>query len=98
MLTLLEAQLMRLVCESAGLGLARHTSSVIAAATGAVAIGDLGVAAGVSSTHLAQRFEEVIGVTPACDCRATADGYNAHGSGRSHNSCKKPGNREHLPP
>jgi AraC-like DNA-binding protein len=64
MLTLLKDQLMRLVCETAGLGLVRHTSSVIAAATGAVAIGDLSVAAGVSSTHLAQRFKEVIGVTP----------------------------------
>ena len=64
MLTLLEDQLMRLVCETAGLGLVRHTSSVIAAATGAVAIGELSVAAGVSSTHLAQRFKEVIGVTP----------------------------------
>jgi AraC-like DNA-binding protein len=64
MLSLLEDQLMRLVCETAGLGLVRHTSSVIAAATGAVAIGDLSVAAGVSSTHLAQRFKEVVGVTP----------------------------------
>ncbi len=64
MLTLLEDQLMRLVCETAGLGLVRHTSSVIAAATGAVAIGELSVAAGVSSTHLAQRFTEVVGVTP----------------------------------
>jgi AraC-like DNA-binding protein len=64
MLTLLEDQLMRLVCETAGLGLVRHTSSVIAAATGAVAIGDLSVAAGVSSTHLAQRFKEIIGFTP----------------------------------
>jgi AraC-like DNA-binding protein len=64
MLTLLEDQLMRLVCETAGVGLVRHTSSVIAAATGAVAIADLSVAAGVSSTHLAQRFKEVIGVTP----------------------------------
>src|SRR5919107_1887900 len=64
MLTLLEDHLMRLVCETAGLGLVRHTSSVIAAATGAVAIGDLSVAAGVSSTHLVQRFKGVIGVTP----------------------------------
>ena len=64
MLTLLEDELMRRVYETAGLGLVRHTSSVIAAATGAVAIGDLSVAAGVSSTHLAQRFKEVIGVTP----------------------------------
>jgi methylphosphotriester-DNA--protein-cysteine methyltransferase len=29
-----------------------------------VAIGDLSVAAGVSGTHLAQRFKEVIGFTP----------------------------------
>lgn len=40
------------------------TSIVIAATSGAVAIGDLSVAAGVSSTHLAQRFKELIGVTP----------------------------------
>jgi AraC-like DNA-binding protein len=64
MLTLLEDQLMRRLSETAGLGLVRHTSGVIARATGAVAIGDLSVAAGVSSTHLAQRFKEVIGITP----------------------------------
>jgi AraC-like DNA-binding protein len=64
MLTLLEEELMRRLCETAGLGLVRHTSSVIAATSGAVAIGDLSVAAGVSSTHLAQRFKELIGVTP----------------------------------
>jgi hypothetical protein len=39
-------------------------SSVIAAARGAVAIGDLSVTAGVSSTHLAQQFKKLIGVTP----------------------------------
>ena len=43
---LLEDELMRRVGETAGLRLVRHTSSVIAAATGAVAIGDLSVAAG----------------------------------------------------
>ena len=64
MLTLLEAELMGRLCETAGLGLVRHTSSVIAATGGAVAIGDLTVAAGVSSTHLAQRYRELIGVTP----------------------------------
>ena len=64
MLTVLEDQLMRRVCETTGLGLVRYTSSVIAAATGAVAISDLSMAAGVSSTHLAQRFKEVIGFTP----------------------------------
>jgi AraC-like DNA-binding protein len=64
MLTLLEQELMRRLCETDGLGLVRHTSGVIAATNGAVAIGDLTVAAGVSSTHLAQRFKELIGVTP----------------------------------
>jgi AraC-like DNA-binding protein len=64
MLTLLEEELMRRLREIAGLGLVRHTSGVIAATSGAVAIGDLCVAAGVSSTHLAQRFKELIGVTP----------------------------------
>ncbi len=64
MLTLLEEELMRRLCETAGLGLVRHASSVIAATSGAVTIGDLSVAAGVSSAHLAQRFKELIGVTP----------------------------------
>ena len=64
MLTLLEEELMRRLCETAGLGLVRDTSRLIAAARGAVAIGDLSAAAGVSSTHLAQRFKELIGVTP----------------------------------
>src|ERR671916_461816 len=64
MLTLLEEELMRRRCETPGLGLVRHTSNVIAAASGAVAIADLSVAAGVSSTHLAQRFKGLIGVTP----------------------------------
>ena len=68
---------MRLVCETAGLGLVRHTSSVIAAATGAVAIGDLSVAAGVSSTHLAQRFKEVIGVTPKRFARTSLHRHRA---------------------
>ncbi|NUT33970.1 MAG: AraC family transcriptional regulator [Hamadaea sp.] len=64
MLTLLEEELMRRLCETAGLGLVRHTSRIIAAAGGAVAIGDLSAAAGVSSTHLAQRFKELVGITP----------------------------------
>jgi AraC-like DNA-binding protein len=64
MLTLLEDELMRRWCETTGLGLVRRTSSVIAATGGAVAIGDLRAAAGVSSTHLAQRFKELVGVTP----------------------------------
>jgi AraC-like DNA-binding protein len=64
MLALLEDELLRRMRETAGLGLVSHTSGVIAAATGAVAIGDLSDAAGVSGTHLAQRFKEVVGVTP----------------------------------
>ncbi|MEU5827877.1 AraC family transcriptional regulator [Micromonospora tulbaghiae] len=63
-LTLLEDELMRRLRETAGLSLVRHTSGVIAATSGAVAIGDLRTAAGVSSTHLAQRFKHLIGVTP----------------------------------
>ncbi|WP_328475033.1 helix-turn-helix domain-containing protein [Actinoplanes sp. NBC_00393] len=64
MLTLLEQELMRRLRETPGLGLVCHTSSVIAATSGAVAIGDLCVATGVSSTHLAQRFKQLVGVTP----------------------------------
>jgi AraC-like DNA-binding protein len=63
-LTLLEEELMRRLGDSAGLALVRHTSRVIAATNGAAAIGDLSVAAGVSSTHLTQRFKELVGVTP----------------------------------
>ncbi|MFI9818222.1 AraC family transcriptional regulator [Saccharothrix variisporea] len=64
MLTLLEEELLRRLGETTGLGLVRHTSSLIAATGGTVAIGDLSVAAGVSGTHLAQRFKELVGVTP----------------------------------
>ncbi|MFC8298643.1 helix-turn-helix domain-containing protein [Micromonospora orduensis] len=64
MLTLLEEELMRRLRETAGLGLVSRTSGVIAASSGAVAIGDLREAAGVSSTHLARRFKELVGVTP----------------------------------
>ncbi|WET83192.1 helix-turn-helix domain-containing protein [Amycolatopsis sp. QT-25] len=64
MLTLLEEELMRRLREADGLGLVRHMSGLIAATGGTVAIGDLSAAAGVSTTHLAQRFKEFIGVTP----------------------------------
>ncbi|MFK4088421.1 helix-turn-helix domain-containing protein [Kribbella sp. NPDC020789] len=64
MLTLLEEELMRRLGETAGLGLVRHTGSVLATAKGSVAIGDLTATVGVSSTHLAQRFKELVGVTP----------------------------------
>jgi AraC-like DNA-binding protein len=64
MLRLLEDVLMGRLCETAGLGLVRHASRIIAATSGAVGIDDLRVSAGVSSTHLAQRFKEIVGVTP----------------------------------
>jgi AraC-like DNA-binding protein len=64
MLTLLEEELMRRLGDAAGLGLVRHTSRIMAATSGAVAIDELRVSAGVSSTHLTQRFKELIGVTP----------------------------------
>jgi AraC-like DNA-binding protein len=64
MLTLLEEELTRRLCGTAGLALVRHASGVIAAAGGAVAIGDLSAAAGVSGAQLAQRFRQLVGVTP----------------------------------
>jgi AraC-like DNA-binding protein len=64
MLTLLEGELLRRLRETAGLGLVRHTSRVIEAAAGAVAIAELSRSVGVSNTHLAQRFKELVGVTP----------------------------------
>ncbi|MET8862269.1 helix-turn-helix domain-containing protein [Nonomuraea sp. NPDC004580] len=64
MLACLETELTRRLRDAAGLGLVRHTSGVIAAAMGRVTIGDLSAAAGVSSTHLAQRFKDLIGLTP----------------------------------
>lgn len=64
MLTLLEEELRRRLRETTGLGLVRQASNVIAATSGAVAIGDLTAAAGVSSTHMAHRFKQLIGVTP----------------------------------
>jgi len=64
MLTLLEEELMRRLGETAGLGLVRRASSVIAATSGAMAIGDLSVAAGVSSTHLAASLPPCSRSTP----------------------------------
>jgi AraC-like DNA-binding protein len=64
MLQQLEQELARRLGETAGLGLVRHTSGVIAASRGGRPIGDLTAAAGVSSTHLARRYKELVGVTP----------------------------------
>jgi AraC-like DNA-binding protein len=73
MLTVLEDELLRRLDETGGtpgLGLVREASSVIAATGGAVAMDDLRAAAGVSSTHLAQRFKELVGITPKRLARA----------------------------
>jgi AraC-like DNA-binding protein len=70
MLTVLEDELRRRLVEPSGLGLVRHLSGVIAATGGAAPIGDLSAAAGVSSTHLAQRFKALIGVPPKRLARA----------------------------
>ena len=64
MLVLLEHELVRRLSAAPGLGLVRQTSSVLATTRGAVPIGDLTAATGVSSTHLAHRFKQLIGVPP----------------------------------
>ena len=64
MLTMLEDELMRRLRKPPGLALVRRASTLIAATSGAVAVGDLVVAAGVSGTHLVQRFKALVGVTP----------------------------------
>ena len=42
----------------------QHASGRIATAAGAVSIGGLCADAGVSTTHLAQRFRQLVGLTP----------------------------------
>lgn len=64
MLMVLEAELVRRLRPVDGLDIVRHMSSAIAATGGAVPISELGMAARASSTYLAKRFKEVIGVTP----------------------------------
>ncbi|WP_436447174.1 helix-turn-helix domain-containing protein [Microbacterium sp. I2] len=64
MLTVLEEELLRRLRAIDGLDIVRHMSSAIAATGGAVPISELGMAARASSTYLAKRFKEVIGVTP----------------------------------
>jgi AraC-like DNA-binding protein len=64
MLALFEEELQRRVVDVPGLGLVRHASGRIAAASGAVSIGDLCEQAGVSTTHLAHRFKQIVGITP----------------------------------
>lgn len=64
MLVLLEEELVRRLRAIDGLDIVRYLSSAIAETRGAVPISDLGVAARASSTYVAKRFKEVIGVTP----------------------------------
>lgn len=64
MLRLLEEELVRRLRTINGLDIVRQLSSAIAETGGAVPIGDLGMATRASSTYLAKRFKEVIGVTP----------------------------------
>jgi AraC-like DNA-binding protein len=64
MLMLLEEELVRRLRAIDGLDIVRHLSSAIADTGGAVPISDLGGAARASSTYVAKRFKEVIGVTP----------------------------------
>jgi AraC-like DNA-binding protein len=64
MLMLLEEELVRRLRAIDGLDIVRHMGSAIAQTRGAVPISDLGVAAHASSTYVAKRFKEVVGVTP----------------------------------
>jgi AraC-like DNA-binding protein len=64
MLALLEEELRRRVADVPGLRLVQHASRRIAAASGAVSIGGLCEDAGVSTTHLAHRFKQIVGITP----------------------------------
>ena len=64
MLQVLEDELVRRLRAIDGLDIVRHMSSAIAETGGAVPISSLGVASRASSTYLAKRFKEVIGVNP----------------------------------
>ncbi|MGH8880437.1 MAG: AraC family transcriptional regulator [Stackebrandtia sp.] len=59
-----EEELRRRVADVPGLGLVQHASGRIAAASGAMSIGGLCEDAGVSTTHLAHRFKQIVGITP----------------------------------
>jgi AraC-like DNA-binding protein len=61
---LLEQELVRRLRVIDGLDLVRHMSSAVAATGGTVPIGEIAVAAHVSSTYVAKRFKAVVGVTP----------------------------------
>lgn len=64
MLEILEHELTQRRRDIPGLDLVRDAASAIIDTQGAVPIGELAAAFGVSSTHLTQRFKEIVGVTP----------------------------------
>lgn len=64
MLGVLEEELVRRIRPLDGLDLVRHLSSAIAQTGGTVPISELGVAVRGSSTYVAKRFKEIVGVTP----------------------------------
>ena len=64
MLMVLEEELVRRMRAIDGLDIVRHVSTAIAETGGAVPISDLGVTARASSTYVAKRFREIVGVTP----------------------------------
>lgn len=64
MLLLLEEELVRQLHAIDGLDLVCHLSSAIEATGGAVPISELGMPARASSTYVAKRFKEIIGITP----------------------------------
>ncbi|WP_223623965.1 AraC family transcriptional regulator [Microbacterium sp. EST19A] len=64
MLAILENELVRRMHEVPGLDMVRRASSAIVETGGTVAIGELASDAGVSSTHLTQRFREIVGIAP----------------------------------
>jgi AraC-like DNA-binding protein len=64
MLDIFEAALVRQLRPTAGLGLVRDASSQIVRSAGSLSIARLTEAAGVSTTHLASRFKQLVGITP----------------------------------
>jgi len=64
MLDILEEALLERVRPVAGLGLVRETSRQIVRSSGRLSIAKLSEDAGVSTTHLAGRFKELVGITP----------------------------------
>ncbi|MFK0040634.1 AraC family transcriptional regulator [Paenarthrobacter sp. NPDC090517] len=64
MLLVLEEELVRRLRAVDGMDIVRDMSRAIASTGGSVPISELGMAARASSTYLAKRFKEVVGVTP----------------------------------